>query len=184
MKVIFLDIDGVLNRQTQNLEFRDDEFPFSVEFDKKAVSNLKKLLEQSQAKLVISSSWGRSMDFRTIAITLASHGIQGPYVMPQDIGQKEEVLGLRESLEISRSAVIPKKMSSEKCHEISWYLEKNSQYIESYVVLDDTPITWQEDRQVLTDSTLGLTNINIKKALKILKKPYKLILKNREFLIY
>jgi hypothetical protein len=52
MKVIFLDIDGVLNcNRTQNPR----KFPYVV--DKKLLSRLNRLLKRTGAKVVLSSSW-------------------------------------------------------------------------------------------------------------------------------
>ncbi|MEA2942494.1 MAG: hypothetical protein QOD09_3023 [Bradyrhizobium sp.] len=52
MKIIFLDIDGVLNcDNTPNPR----KFPYIV--DKKLLARFKKLLERTGAKVVLSSSW-------------------------------------------------------------------------------------------------------------------------------
>ena len=52
MKIIFLDIDGVLNcGKTPNPR----KFPYIV--DKKLLARLKKLLDRTGAKVVLSSSW-------------------------------------------------------------------------------------------------------------------------------
>jgi hypothetical protein len=52
MKVIFLDIDGVLNcHKTPNPR----KFPYVV--DKKLLARLKKLVSRTGAKVVLSSSW-------------------------------------------------------------------------------------------------------------------------------
>jgi HAD domain in Swiss Army Knife RNA repair proteins len=52
MKIIFLDIDGVLNSdKTPNPR----KFPYIV--DKKLLRRLKKLLKRTNAKVVLSSSW-------------------------------------------------------------------------------------------------------------------------------
>jgi HAD domain in Swiss Army Knife RNA repair proteins len=52
LKVIFLDIDGVLNcDKTPNPR----KFPYIV--DKKLLARLNKLLERTKAKVVLSSSW-------------------------------------------------------------------------------------------------------------------------------
>ena len=52
MKIIFLDIDGVLNcDKTPNPR----KFPYIV--DRKLLARLKKLLERTGAKVVLSSSW-------------------------------------------------------------------------------------------------------------------------------
>src|SRR5260370_34823589 len=52
MKIIFLDIDGVLNcDNTPNPR----KFPYII--DKKLLARLKKLLDRTGAKVVLSSSW-------------------------------------------------------------------------------------------------------------------------------
>jgi hypothetical protein len=52
MKVIFLDIDGVLNSdETSNPR----DLPYIV--DKKLLGQLRKLLERTKAKVVLTSSW-------------------------------------------------------------------------------------------------------------------------------
>lgn len=61
IKVLFLDIDGVLNTDRQqwhcqmNCITLIDEFGY--EFDHKAVDNLATILEETGAEIVISSSW-------------------------------------------------------------------------------------------------------------------------------
>jgi hypothetical protein len=52
MKVIFLDIDGVLNCATTA---NPREFPYIV--DKRLLARLKKLLQKTGAKVVLTSSW-------------------------------------------------------------------------------------------------------------------------------
>ena len=58
MKVIFLDIDGVLVTRNsikyQYLNFPDEP---NIRFSKKAVKNLNKLVRLTKAKIVISSTW-------------------------------------------------------------------------------------------------------------------------------
>ena len=60
-KVLFLDIDGVLNTDRQHWHCQMngvtpvDEFGY--EFDPKAVDNLTTILEETSAEIVISSSW-------------------------------------------------------------------------------------------------------------------------------
>ena len=52
MKVIFLDIDGVLNcKKTPNPR----KFPYVV--DKRLLVRFKRLLEKTRAKVVLSSTW-------------------------------------------------------------------------------------------------------------------------------
>ena len=58
-KVIFLDIDGVLNTNwwyTQ-MDRNTPKDKYGYAFDPKAVANLKRIVEETGANIVISSSW-------------------------------------------------------------------------------------------------------------------------------
>lgn len=66
MKIIFLDIDGVLNHEDfyrERFEKRYDdgaiEHPYS-EIDPKTVQRLNKIIEETGANIVISSTWRHS----------------------------------------------------------------------------------------------------------------------------
>lgn len=55
MKVIFLDIDGVLNtKYWENMKVRDQ---YGHTFDPNSVANLARIIEETGAEIVISSSW-------------------------------------------------------------------------------------------------------------------------------
>jgi len=66
MKIIFLDLDWVLKKIPSAKERKSraekTTFDFLYEFDKDLVENLKYLLDQTNAKIVISSSWRHNMD--------------------------------------------------------------------------------------------------------------------------
>ena len=54
MKIIFLDVDGVLNVCTQQRDV------FGSLFHQQFMDNLKKVIDETNAKIVISSSWRHS----------------------------------------------------------------------------------------------------------------------------
>ena len=61
MKVLFLDVDGVLNHKLfydnfDNIQLVHNNYPYT-EFDPTSISLLNKILSETNAKLVISSSW-------------------------------------------------------------------------------------------------------------------------------
>lgn len=177
MKVIFLDIDGVLAPH-QKSKIVDGYFPYNVKFSTIAVKNLKSLLEQSQAKIVLSTKWVDRLGFETVVTTLASHGILGPYVVFQDVEtniadfvQAGDWLGSRNKF--YGITITPKKMSSEKCHEISFWLSDYADKIEGYVVIDDDFIHGQEQYQVQTNGQKGLTKADVIKSLEILNSGMK-----------
>lgn len=123
MKVIFLDIDGVLNheqfyiKRTESPKTGTDEFqsyPLS-EFDPESVANLNYITEQTGAKLIISSSWRFDPDILNI---LKAVGITG------------EVIGCTPDL----SSVYNTTLCRGK--EIDIVLNKRPE-ITRYVILDD-----------------------------------------------
>lgn len=101
MKVIFLDIDGVLNcRKTPNPR----KFPYII--DDKLLTLLRQLLEQTGASVVLSSTWR----YDSAGIFSAKH--QGvPFVditpdMPDEPRSKEILEWLRHHPEVTRYVVI------------------------------------------------------------------------------
>ena len=113
-KIIFLDIDGpmiplrayFLPNQTK---------PIVSVFDPCAVSLLNKLIDDSKAKLVISSTWAtQGMD--RIREVLSDNGID-PTLLHNDW-------------------VTPRKLSSWRMNEISWWLRDHPEVVD-YVAIED-----------------------------------------------
>jgi hypothetical protein len=101
MKVIFLDIDGVLNsKMTPNPR----KFPYVV--DKKLLARLHKLLDRTRAKVVLSSTW--RVD--PVGLLAARHwGI--PFMdvcpdMPKSSRRKEVLAWLAAHPKLTRYAII------------------------------------------------------------------------------
>lgn len=154
MKVIFLDIDGVLNLC---YEGRDQYGSF---FHPHLVDNLRKIIEETGANIVISSTWRLS-------------GLVIMKEMWEKRGLPGEVIG-----------ITPNFMSHYKttlCRgkEIDAYLEKCPE-IEKYVILDDDSdmeshqmnnfvmTSGNRDHEDCIDIGYGLTKICAEKAIKIL----------------
>ena len=101
MKVIFLDIDGVLNcEKTPNPR----KFPYVV--DKKLLARLQKLLERTGAKVVLSSSW--RLD--PIGLFAAKHW-RVPFMdvcpdMPKRSRRDEVLMWIAHHPNVSRYAII------------------------------------------------------------------------------
>ena len=133
-RCIFLDVDGpmipvrayFLSNQTK---------PASV-FDPCATAMLLRLLEDSGAKLVISSTWGQFGKDRCEEL-LAKNGIDPSY--------------------LHEDWVTPRKMSSARYHEIKWWLDKHPE-VTHYVAVDDEnlPVDWIE-HAVLCDGQEGFS---------------------------
>ena len=127
MKVVFLDVDGVLNndstttRTKHGAEFIDDYL----------IERLKRLVDATDATVVLSSSWryGRncalhSADFDELIEKLELHG-----VCIEDY--------------------TPELRINDKSVEIDDYLQEHPE-IENFVILDDDPMKLHADHHVRT----------------------------------
>lgn len=161
MKVIFLDFDGVLNVIPQG----HDEFGgiFHPEF----VDNLKRIIDETGAKLIISSSWRHS-------------GLERMKRMWEFRGYPGEIIGITPDLW--------RRVKDEEYHErlqrgdeIQVILDLKPE-IENYVILDDDSdmLASQMQNFVCCSSNInhpdcidigyGLTKECTKKAIRILNR--------------
>ncbi len=123
MKVVFLDIDGVLCKfignedraraYNENEDGGDFEDVWLHYFDKEAVANLNYLIEATGAKIVVSSTW-RISYYKYLEKYFKHQGITG------------EIIG--------KTVRLP---GEERGHEIQIYLDEHRGLIESFVILDD-----------------------------------------------
>lgn len=150
---IFLDIDGVLNDSQFRLEglHRRD---YSVLIDPKKVALLKKIVEETGASIVLSSSWSKfwekedSVDSagKRINAALAEYGL-------------------------TVSAKIPQIRDATRSQEIEAFLQ-NHPYVVNYVILDDNDHGWSRRlrcRWSKTDSAVGLTQETVEQAVAVLR---------------
>ena len=98
MKVLFLDIDGVLNhnkfyQNRSNTKLVHDNYPYN-EFDPISVSHLNKILDETDAKLVVSSSWRVDSNlqdtFKEVGIRHKIYGIT-PWLIGKNIHRGDEI---------------------------------------------------------------------------------------------
>lgn len=149
MKIIFLDVDGVINSEDyavyryETKQFNKDQF-----IDERAVAFLNYLIDQTGAKVVLSSSWRNDVP-RTLEM-MRRNGFQydffdfTPYL--------------------------------ESCHrgsEIQAWIdnyEKDHEPLESYVIIDDDNdiLDGQEKNFVQCNFIHGLTSVDCYKAIGIL----------------
>lgn len=158
MKVIFLDIDGVLNSNFWN-DTHQREISDGTLVDEEKVMLLGQLIRNTNAKVVLHSGWKFWFDSeikplrkeaeRLICI-LAKEGIKVDGVTPDHTTE-----------EIRKS----KKFSLVKASEIfAWVSQYDN--IEKWIVIDDLDLHNEEIRnhQILTDASIGLTAENIREA--------------------
>ena len=139
MKVIFLDIDGVLVREHVGI---------GRGVDRKCVEALNRLVQESGAKIVVSSCWRLGWTVNEVCGSIHALGVEGEII--DCTGEELSTRGA----------------------EINEWLRgraKTHADVESFVIIDDN------DNQdgyvsalVQTDSKIGLTHAHVHKALEIL----------------
>jgi HAD domain in Swiss Army Knife RNA repair proteins len=162
MKVIFLDIDGVLNSHVflEDLQKRtsgklftiDDTQSWEEMIDPVCVARLERLVTASEAKVVISSSWRHAHDWMKMRALLHRRGFTGEVI-----------------------SQTPAKLSLDhRGAEIQMWLDDfKEEPVESFVILDDT--TDMEpfmERLVRTSLYTGLADEDVLIACKLLNTPF------------
>lgn len=160
-KIIFLDIDGVLNHEAfykdrhEKIK-RGEELPSHPldEIDPKCVQNLNRLCDETGANVVISSSW-RHSGFQYCVDALHGSGFTGCII---DITPNLRGDGCLRGNEILQWIKSNKEIVGE------YY-----QFTE-YVILDDDSdmLYWQRNNFLQIDRFVGLTMGNVFQAKKIL----------------
>lgn len=180
MKIIFLDIDGVLNVNV---------------FQAKFINNLKTIIEATDAKIVISSSW-RKKGLSQIQDMWLNRGMPGVVIdTTPSIYTKKELINFwndqhihptprKANYSIPRGCEIQYWLHSKGFRHINWSKEEQQKYIkdsgiESYVILDDDSDMLYEQRNNFVKTSLnydhedsidglGLTKQCTQLAIKIL----------------
>lgn len=157
MKIIFLDIDGVLNVIPKTFDKWGAYFDSNDHF----VKNLKKILDQTGAKIVISSTW-RMMGFEAIKQMWTDRNLPG------------------EVIDITPNHMMKTGSTLQRGKEIEEWISQHQ--VSNYVILDDDNDMeeHQLDNFVQTYMNLndedcvdmghGLTDNCTKKAIEILNK--------------
>lgn len=134
MKIIFLDFDGPMI--PMRAYCLPNQTPIVSLFDPCAVAMLLKLIGISQAKLVISSTWG-NQGYDTVANVLGKNGID-PQLLHEDW-------------------VTPRKLSSSRVQEIRMWLDRHPEVVD-YVAIDDEQLDFDFlPKAVLCDAYEGFS---------------------------
>ena len=176
MKVLFLDIDGVLNSENwfayriycvknnmvnilMNFVDTDDRNIKHklTTLDDRAIANLNRIVEETECKVVLSSSWRSS--------------IESENIFTQNLlklkGFKYEFYDVTPRLWFS-------DFSIRRGEEIKFWLDKESEKheIESFVILDDDSdmLPEQMNNFIHVDGQVGLTDRDVLTAIEILNK--------------
>lgn len=157
-KLIFLDIDGVLNVETYHYleendiwvcpEAGETELPLRYgdqPLNSRCLKNLQTLVDNTRADIVISSSWRILYPISSLS------------KMFKEVGLKINIVGQTRNL--------PNYIRGE---EVESYLDNISH--KKYVILDDSTdfYHWQKPYFVNTDPGFGLSELDVIKATRIL----------------
>ena len=152
-KIIFLDVDGVLNRNAPG-EFKETTYDGCIEV-------LKELVSKTGAKIILSSGWKRFFD--DDMRPLNSYGQQ----LTEDLSKYGLILSGR-TADFSTEEIVREK-TFDKCKpsEILDYVHRND--LLTYVVIDDLPLTGLGRHLYMTDHKTGLIEADVNKIIDILK---------------
>lgn len=167
-KVVFLDIDGVLNshrffegnnidvervnreldaarRNGLNTEILN---PYTLLcFDPKAVMRLNRIIDQTGAILVLSTAWCRTYNIDEMRLLLAHVGVTGKV-----------------------DSQTPRKMYSSRETEVSWWLEAfevANGYEPAFVILEDShDMGALRPKTLYTHATTGLQDVHVELAIE------------------
>ena len=161
MKIIFLDVDGVLNA---GMRVREGTLGFEIQdwVLPKAVEHLNRITDATGAKLVISSTWRLGKTLSELKEMFARVGVTGEVISKTERGECSwhHRLGAKECYQGHRGAEI---------HD--WLTQKvpPGERVESFVILDDSSdMLPYHDRHVHTDLYIGLSRRKANAAIKLL----------------
>jgi hypothetical protein len=165
LKVIFLDIDGVLNNR-ESVHKRHEEKLGNVWLpDITLVERLKQIIDATGAQIVVSSTWrlhGDSFMFRHL---FAALGFNLPFV----IGKSTPRLHKRRGIEIQQWL---DEHNAEYDADPEFSKEHYHERADSFIILDDdSDMEHLMDRLVQTKTDLGLQDEHVEQAIKLLNTP-------------
>ena len=166
-KYLFLDFDGVLNTDRYANRLRKegiDPFDeFGAMFDPDTISNLRSIVEQTDCKIVLSSTWRNEGMMRMRALWENRN-------LPGKLFSMTPIL-LSTTYNDARNGelfTIPERNS--KALEIQAWLQRNAKEPFEYVIIDDENIFFygQQEHLVQTDEYDGLTLKKAQLAISVL----------------
>lgn len=153
MRVIFLDIDGVLNSAEYYRKYGPKPAPHAL--DPEAINYVNAIAKRARASIVVSSTWRKWYTLPVLREHLRIAGLTAPIVGKTPVIERELMKGLY--------------VSAQRGKEIQRWLDTTRRKVESFVILDDdNDMTGLEKYHVRTDSDCGLTIADVERAFEIL----------------
>ena len=170
-KVIFLDVDGVLNSDRTLYE--------SISLEDDLILNLKEIVNKTKAKIILSSSWRLSTEavatlmdkldkFGLVISGMTCDGVDLDWLEKYEFDATKKYLDTRFDYDANRQI----KITHDRGAEIFKWLHDHDDC--AYVILDDEiediKPYFSESVIVKTSYKTGLTKEDVKKAIQILNK--------------
>lgn len=160
MKLIFLDIDGVLNSWEYAERYNEDRVDkydlWQESLDEDAIERLNEIVERTGGLVVISSTWRMSFDSATLENALMKLGFRGTIIGSTPVLMKS--VQAKDGRWIHRG------------YEIENWLNALGDSVESYVIIDDDNdmLESQQSNFVKTSVEYGLQDKQVERATSIL----------------
>lgn len=171
MKVLFLDLDGVLCTDKSVADFKlpfppDFYIPFRMgwdRLDKECIARLNKIIETTEARIVVSSSWRIKCDtdqkFEYIINYLHSEGV------------KADIFDRTPTHYIQKLSSSKERINNRRSEIQQWLNDWAGELIESFVILDDdSDMGNLSGSHVCPEEPIGIQDCDVKKAIKILNE--------------
>ena len=159
MKYLFLDIDGVLNTGRHSNYLVDNGLSETNAdgylFDPEAVQNLEHIIDATDAKIIITSTWRFDSDMQAL---WHNRNLAG------------EVIGITPTIQKEKAIGKIKIWYGHRGMEVEEWLKSNATTPYKYAILDDEDdyLEAQSDHLVLTDQMTGITKEVADKVISLL----------------
>jgi hypothetical protein len=146
MKIIFLDIDGVIASDDcfNTNSFMIGKIKMPYKWDKRCVESLKNILEKTGANIVLTSDWRKFHDL------LEMREIFNYYKLPKD-----KLIGFTYNLRKWNDH----QFEDIRSKEIDKYLSESEHTIEKWVAVDDMNLEKTTNFVRVLDTWIGITSV-------------------------
>lgn len=162
-KILFLDIDGVLNTKLWDSKMNDNtpRDRWGYAFDPMSVANLKRIVEETGAGIVISSSW-KCFGLPVLRKMWKTRKLPGRIIDVTPDRMCDE-----EFLDLDLDLIDPEEGRG---YEIQKWLSQRGENVSHYAIIDDMyeMLPEQQSHLVMTDSETGITDEDADKVIEIL----------------
>lgn len=170
-KIIFLDFDGVLTNNEYSARLYEEGKATSDKYGElfapKAVELLNRIIDETGAKVVVSSSW-RYLGLAKLQKLWQERGLHGQVIDMTSLHAVDEFI-LENGLEWLENGLEGNEMSSPRSMEIEHWLRYRKDNIANYIILDDLPMpSTLQQHFVQVNPVYGLLNSQAEQAIKLL----------------